>query len=435
MSREVPSGWNSVELNDLTLTPDGLQTGPFGSQLKASEYTGSGIPVVMPSDIVNGKINVRNIARVPEATANRLEAHKLMAGDIVFARRGDIGRCSIVRQEQAGYLCGTGCLRARLNPALITAAFADHLFKSAPVVEWLNGHAVGQTMLNLNTAIISKIPLRLPPLHEQRRIAEILSSVDEAIEATRAVIEQTRKVKQGVLERLLSKGIGHTRFKQTEIGEIPEGWAVRRLADLAEDSRNSFVIGPFGSDLTVKDYCDEGVPVVFVRDVQSDRFRWKSEVYVSPEKAERLRAHSARPGDIVITKMGLPPGIAAEIPPSFENSIVTADIVRLRPNTKIASSAFLAIALNGERVADAVAEITGGQTRPKITLRDYKSISLALPPIEEQRDIVANVEPFKTLIEQEASKLDRLLTIKSALMSDLLTGRKRVTDALPMAAE
>jgi len=317
----------------------------------------------------------------------------------------------------------------------IDGLFLDYLRKSEAWSAFVGNAGDGGVRIRIYFEHLARFRFDLPPLHEQRRIAEILSSVDDAIAATRAVIEQTGKVKQGALERLLTKGIGHTRFKQTEIGEIPEGWEVRRLADLAEDSRNSFVIGPFGSDLTVKDYREEGVPVVFVRDVQNDRFRWKSEVYVSREKAEKLRAHSARPGDIVITKMGLPPGIAAEIPPSFENSIVTADIVRLRPNTEIASSAFLALALNGKRVADAVAEITGGQTRPKITLRDYKCIALALPPMMEQRHIVANTEPLKMLVERETNKLDRLKALKSALMSDLLTGRKRVIDALPIAAE
>lgn len=427
MSREVPEGWSLMHLGDVCEIGGGV-----GFKETMQGHRDLPYPFIKVSDMNDpgNEIEIQSARNYVDAQMLKAMGAKLFpAGSVVLPK---VGAAALTNKRRR--LAMPTAVDNNLmvwTPTSVDPTFLFHWSMTIDIATLVQTGALP----SLNKTIAESISLVLPPHHEQRRIAEILSSVDEAIAATRAVIEQTRKVKQGVLERLLTKGIGHTRFKQTEIGEIPEGWAVRRLADLAEDSRNSFVIGPFGSDLTVKDYCDEGVPVVFVRDVQSDRFRWKSEVYVSPEKAERLRAHSARPGDIVITKMGLPPGIAAEIPPSFENSIVTADIVRLRPNTKIASSAFLAIALNGERVADAVAEITGGQTRPKITLRDYKSISLALPPIEEQRDIVANVEPFKTLIEQEASKLDRLLTIKSALMSDLLTGRKRVTDALPMAAE
>ncbi len=88
----------------------------------------------------------------------------------------------------------------------------------------------GTTVAGIRQETIRGLPIALPPLHEQRRIAEILSSVDEAIAATRAVIEQTKKVKQGVLERLLTKGIGHTRFKQTEIGEIRRSGRWQRWA-------------------------------------------------------------------------------------------------------------------------------------------------------------------------------------------------------------
>jgi type I restriction enzyme, S subunit len=296
-------------------------------------------------------------------------------------------------------------------------------------------HIKGGTRSKLNQKDLKQLPILVPTLHEQRRIAEVLSSVDDAIAATRAVIEQTKKVKQGVLERLLTKGIGHTRFKQTEIGEIPEGWEVHSLAELAQSGKNTFVIGPFGSDLTMKDYRDEGVPVVFVRDVQREKFFWKSNVYVSQEKAQSLKAHFALPGDIVITKMGLPPGLAAIIPPDFEKGVVTADIIRMRPNLNLVDPAFLAAALNGRNIGESVMEITGGQTRPKITLRDYKNIILAVPPIDEQQAIAGCLAPFARSIELVSAQLANLQELKSALMSDLLTGRKRVTHTLPLTPQ
>ncbi|MEP9400149.1 restriction endonuclease subunit S [Mesorhizobium sp. KR2-14] len=274
-----------------------------------------------------------------------------------------------------------------------------------------------------------------PSLTEQRRIAEILSSVDKTIHATQAIIEQTRKVKQSVLKRLLTKGIGHTRFKQTEIGEIPEEWEVVSLADLAENSRNSFVIGPFGSNLVMSDYRDEGVPVVFVRDLRPGQFRWKSNVFVTQEKATQLQPHSVKSGDLVVTKMGLPPGIAALCPEDFPCGIVTADIIRLRPNRTKVDPAFLVELLNGDRARKAVEEITGGQTRPKITLRDYKNVKVALPQTSEQRLIREGIAPFQTCIEGQEEQLTVLEALKKALMSDLLTGRKRVSDGFLMAAE
>ncbi len=108
-----------------------------------------------------------------------------------------------------------------------------------------------------------RVRVSSPPLHEQRRIAEILSSVDEAIAATRAVIEQTGKVKQGVLERLLTKGIGHTRFKQTEIGEIPDGWELKPVDELCVLSN--------GNGFRPPDWSDKGLPIIRIQNLNGSK--------------------------------------------------------------------------------------------------------------------------------------------------------------------
>src|SRR5690349_15599223 len=107
------SHWTDTTLGQI-VERDGLQTGPFGSQLKAAEYTPTGVPVVMPKDMGSGRIESATVARVPESiAAERLAQHRVRAGDVLFGRRGDIGRCALVEPHQEGWLCGTGCLRAR----------------------------------------------------------------------------------------------------------------------------------------------------------------------------------------------------------------------------------------------------------------------------------------------------------------------------------
>lgn len=87
-----------------------IQTGPFGSQLHQSDYSEIGIPVVMPKDLINGKISEDSIARVGSDHVNRLSRHKIEAGDILYSRRGDVGRCAYATEHEAGWLCGTGCI-------------------------------------------------------------------------------------------------------------------------------------------------------------------------------------------------------------------------------------------------------------------------------------------------------------------------------------
>jgi len=104
-------------LNETTLGAicSNVQTGPFGSQLHQSDYSEIGIPVVMPKDLVNGKISEESIARVESDHVNRLSKHKIEVGDILYSRRGDVGRCAYATEYEAGWLCGTGCLRVTID--------------------------------------------------------------------------------------------------------------------------------------------------------------------------------------------------------------------------------------------------------------------------------------------------------------------------------
>ena len=109
--------WRETTLGEVCDEVNGIiQTGPFGSQLHQSDYSEVGIPVVMPKDIIEGRIASDTVARVSTEHVERLSRHKLRSGDIVYGRRGDIGRQAFIRPEQAGWMCGTGCLRLRTYP-------------------------------------------------------------------------------------------------------------------------------------------------------------------------------------------------------------------------------------------------------------------------------------------------------------------------------
>lgn len=205
----------------------------------------------------------------------------------------------------------------------------------------------------------------------------------------------------------------------------PEGWVNVRVSELANKERNSFVIGPFGSDLVQADYQPSGVPVVFVRDVKPNRFNWISNVYISQEKAESLKAHRVDSGDIVITKMGLPPGIAAVYPEQAATGVVTADIIRMRPDHQAVDSQFLCEVLNSLDVKRSVAQRTAGQTRPKLTLSDYKTISVCIPPLPEQRKITKILGTWDKAIATTEKLIEANKQQKKALMQQLLTGKKR----------
>ncbi|WP_206673603.1 restriction endonuclease subunit S [Pseudactinotalea terrae] len=179
------TAWRELTLADLVAEAGGdIQTGPFGSQLHAADYVLDGTPSVMPQNIGDNRIDPAGIARVSRSDMERLGRYWLMAGDIVYSRRGDVERRALVRPENDGWLCGTGCLRVRIaNHHVHDPAYVSYALGDPDTRAWITRHAVGATMLNLNTSILGAVPLRVPAIGEQRAIAEVLGALDDKIAA------------------------------------------------------------------------------------------------------------------------------------------------------------------------------------------------------------------------------------------------------------
>jgi type I restriction enzyme S subunit len=177
--------WECTTLGAICESTGGsIQTGPFGSQLHASDYVKEGIPSVMPKNIGDNRIIEDGIARVSATDIARLSRYLLRTGDIVYSRRGDVERRALVRHENDGWLCGTGCLRVRIGVTdRYDSRFVSYALGTAESRQWIKRHAVGATMLNLNTAILSAVPLTVPTFGEQQEIAEVLGALDDKIAA------------------------------------------------------------------------------------------------------------------------------------------------------------------------------------------------------------------------------------------------------------
>jgi len=156
------------------------------------------------------KIDPASVAHIPLGKAAELDKHRVEIGDLVFARRGDIGRFALVDKSNEGWVCGTGCLKVRLQSSVSPAFIASYL-TLAPVIEWLNTNAVGQTMLNLNTSILSDLPIILPPEHEQTVIGEAIVSLDNKVASSSDKLSGLLRVKKALMQDLLT---GKVRVEQ-----------------------------------------------------------------------------------------------------------------------------------------------------------------------------------------------------------------------------
>lgn len=183
-----------------------VQTGPFGSQLHASDYVEEGIPVVMPVNIGRNTVNPVGIARINESDHMRLSKYQLRSGDIVYSRRGDIGRHAYVTSNEEGWLCGTGCLFIRFDNPEVDPRYVSYFLDLPESVDYVYANAVGTTMLNLNTEILRSVPVRLPEYKIQRKIADILGALDDKIELNRRMNGTLEQMAMALYKHWLGEG-------------------------------------------------------------------------------------------------------------------------------------------------------------------------------------------------------------------------------------
>jgi type I restriction enzyme S subunit len=192
----------------------------------------------------------------------------------------------------------------------------------------------------------------------------------------------------------------------------PNTWLLASPEQVASAEKYSLGIGPFGSDLKVSDYQDTGTPLIFVRDVKSGRFGGASSKYISPEKAADLQAHRVTAGDLLVTKMGEPPGDTSVYPENRPDGIITADCIRLRAEASITSGAYLCQALRSDFVRRQIDEISVGVAQQKVSLGRFATIGIPLPPLAEQHEIVRRLSAaFARLDAVARTQADAVATI------------------------
>ena len=223
----------------MTLEDNGaatIQTGPFGTQLKASDYTDEGVPVINVRNIGYGDLRPEKLEFVPEGTAERLSVHVLKESDIIFGRKGAVDRHLFVSDSQRGWVQGSDCIRLRLSKDRINPRFASYAFLRPYHKEWMLRQCGNKaTMASLNQDVIRRIVFPFPQLEEQRDIVSILSAYDDLIENNRrriALLEEAARL-------LYREWFVHFRFPGYEharnIDGIPKGWERRKLGVVAEN--------------------------------------------------------------------------------------------------------------------------------------------------------------------------------------------------------
>ncbi|MBR5471591.1 MAG: restriction endonuclease subunit S [Oscillibacter sp.] len=409
--------WNKVTLGEIS---SNIQTGPFGSQLHQSDYSGEGTPVVMPKDLVNGHISEVSIARVSEDHVSRLSRHKIEVGDILYSRRGDVGRCAFATDVEQGWLCGTGCLRVTVDKSKVIPKFVFYQLQKAETVGWVEKHAVGATMLNLNTSILSSVPIEIPFIEEQQKIVDTLSAYDDLIENNQKQI----KLLEEAAQRLYKEWFVDLRFpghETTHITDgIPKGWSNRSLSEVFDFVR--------GKSYTSKELSDTtGVLMANLKNIRAfggynrnaeKRFTGKF------KDNQNLTAGDIVMGVTDMTQERRLVGHVALVPDMGEEMTFSMDLIKIIP--KMTDKLFVYSTLYYGGLSKQISPLANGVNVLHLKPEAMMGIEMLIPCDEIVAQYHQQVAPIITRIEALQKQCDISTEARDRLLPKLMSGEIEV---------
>ncbi|MBN1424111.1 restriction endonuclease subunit S [Candidatus Fermentibacteria bacterium] len=414
--RDLPEGWARATLGALAqrITKGSTPTS-YGF-----EYQTSGIRFVKVENLRDGRIDHSSLRHFISDEAHQAQSRSILReGDILFSIAGTLGQTCEVHPQDLPANTNQALAIVRGTGSSLDARFLRFVLSSEIARGVVAEQARGAGMNNISLADVAAIELPLPPLAEQRRIVEkveeLLAHVNAARDSLAKIPSILKRFRQSILSSACSGRLTEDWREADNADDIPSGWVWVTPTDLAEPVPNALTIGPFGSNLKVSDYQEAGVPLVFVRDIRAEAFGGPMTRFISREKARELSSHIVRPGDLLLTKMGEPPGDTAVYPAGRPDAVITADCIKLTPRREVATGAYLRFCFRAEPARAQIIEQTMGVAQQKLSLARFRQVRLPLPPLAEQHEIVRRVEALFAVVDaienrvaQASARADRL---------------------------
>jgi type I restriction enzyme S subunit len=416
---KIPVDWEVGRLGDLC-----IGEAEYGANVPSMDKDNNLPRYVRITDITaNGKLLESTSQSINKESA---QPYILGEGDFLFARSGaTVGKSYLYREKDgecafAGYL-----IRFKPDSNQLLPEFLFYFTHSDYYYNWVKGILRAGAQPNINAKEYSNMLLPKPPIGEQKGIAEILTTLDEAIEKTDQIVEKIKDVKKSLMQKLLTRGIGHKKFKKSEIGEIPEEWQIEKIADIAKGNKGSIKIGPFGSQLKKSEMVDSGIRVYGQENVYRKNFVL-GEYFITHEKFKKLKTVELLPGDVVITMMGTI-GDCAVVPEDMQKGIMDSHLMRIQIKGIINPYYLARLIRESLLVKKQIIGMSQGGIMSGLNLSIVKEIKIPVPPMEEQDEIEKIMAGLDIKIENEQTYRSELEEIKKGLMQVLLTGKIRVS--------
>jgi type I restriction enzyme S subunit len=360
--------------------------------------------------------------------------------DVLYSNiRTYLRNIALVEAGVPADLCSTGFTVLRSN-GVIEPEYLFRWVLTEEFLELISPHETGTHYPATSDRAVRALPIRVPPLAEQRRIVEKVEALLAQVNAARARLAKVptilKRFRQSILSAAcsgrLSAGWDVDTVANASIQEeeIPEGWQWRELETLALPESSAICAGPFGTIFKAHDFRDEGVPIIFLRHVAPGEYRTAKPGFMDRKKWEDIfRPYSVWGGELLVAKLGDPPGCCAIYPKGIGPAMVTPDVIKMSVDERGACPQYLMYYLNSEPARQRAFGVAYGATRPRMNLDIFRALRVPLPPLPEQHHIVRRVDALFKLADAIEAATARAEKITQAILAKAFRGELVPTEA------
>lgn len=412
MSNLLPEGWEQCAIGKKFKFLGGYA-------FKSLDNVDSGTRWLKIANVGIGKIKWEERSFLPSNFINEHPNYVLSQGDCVVALtrpiiRGEL-KVAKISSFDSPSLLNQRVAKVQFNSDLIDNDFVYSMMRYEEISREIEITIFGTDPPNLSTKQLEEIKFNFPPISEQQKIAKILTSVDEVIEKTQAQIDKLKDLKTGMMQELLTNGIGHTEFKDSPVGKIPAEWEVKTVESVLSKIIDYRGKAPPKSEI--------GVPLITAKNIRNGFINQEPREYIYEDQFDSWMVRGMPlSGDVFITTEA-PLGNVAKVP-NYKFAIGQR-VLTLRPNEFVCTE-FLLFILQSEKFKKELDLQSTGSTVAGIKQSTFRKVLLPVPSIDEQIKISESLNSIVRRSDVIKDKLQTFKSLKKALMQDLLTGKVRV---------
>ena len=397
----MPKGWELVQFDKVCDIRDGTHDSP--------KYIENGVPFITSKHLTDNGIDFTETNYISEE--NHIEfskRSKVDNGDILFGMIGTIGKPVIVNTDFEFSIKNVALLKLSSNE-LLSNIYVLNLLKSNIIINQFLKLSNGGVQSFIALGMIRKLKIPLPPIEEQKKIADILSTVDKKIAFVEENINATEELKKALMQKLLTEGIGHTEFKDSELGRIPQSWEVVKFKEITKVRQGLQI--PISK--RKKEKCENCYEYITIQFIKNNK---EVEYIENPQKTVICTEN-----DILMTRTGNTGIVVTNVKGVFHNNFFLIDFDRNE-----ISKEYLVYYLNSNSIQKEILLRAGATTIPDLNHGDFYSIKFISPPLEEQKQIAEILSTVDNKLENLKEKKQSFEELKKGLMQKLLTGEVRV---------